>query len=314
MPPETPAGDPRAWAARLLGVQPDVTPDEVRALFRRRLAEEDFLSPPTWQQAVAVLTGAEAPAAVRLAAAFEEEERLREEVEAFAVRFFGYAPEERERRWQELADRGGFAPALAARLEQLKPGLAIDPVTGGNGDRADQLAGHVLELFVLRPSERAFRRRVLSQELRQDLTGCRKAVRQLRERYPSLAALQKEWLDELQGGECLQRRAAWVRRWRRRGAAVWAALLYVNDSPFAWWLILVLFGSGVSLVTSRQHNPTKVPSRTHSRSPADAAREGGEPARQEELDRLLEKLRKQREQKPDRAPASARPESGKEPG
>jgi hypothetical protein len=243
MPPETPAVDSRAWAARQLGVPADTLPAAVRAVFRQRLPDEDFVPPPTWQQAVAVLTGVSPPASVRRAAAEEEEEQLRPEIETFADRFFSYPPEERGRRWQELADRSEFAPALTARLLALEPGLSVSCPGGEEKDEAVAcLAGHVRELFVLRPAERAYRRHVLFQQMQADRAKWQKTAGRLRQAHAGLAALQPEWVGELAEGDRRRRPAAKVRHRPRRRAAAPAERAGSGGGRFPWWAWFLVLG------------------------------------------------------------------------
>jgi hypothetical protein len=215
------------WAAAELGVRPDAPPEEVRAAFLRRLADEEFVPPPSWRWAVEALTrrGPDGPSEARAdaEASRAEEERLREEVEAFTEQFWALAPAERGSSWQHLAARCGFSPPLRARLEQLRPGLDAGPAPrdGTEPPEVVELAAHIQDLFVLRPGPRARARREVLAGIRGriaegnsnptnfaawanrlDLIRVRidewqAAARRLRKRYRALAALETQLLEEV---------------------------------------------------------------------------------------------------------------------
>ncbi len=182
----------RAWTMRQLALDPGATPADVRSIFVQRLAEEDFVPPWRWQQAFSVVhRPAEAAGRVlghgQLFA--DEEERLREEVSAFAGDFFTLGPEERKRRFSQLWEACEPYPALTDWLRELAPWLTLVPAVPED-PRVAELADHVRRLFVLRPGARAGRRRALLQEMQAELSLWEAAADQLCRSQLALASLE----------------------------------------------------------------------------------------------------------------------------
>lgn len=190
------------WAAEQLGLSPHASADEVRAAWLRRLPEEDFVPSSELRWALAALLrrqpegGWEARADEAAFAA--EEERLRDEVEAFAEQFWDLPADERRRRWEKLTDCCAFAPTLRARLRLLEAGLAIDPHTPSEDARVAELASHVRELFVLRPGPRAHARQDILRRMENEREKWKTAVRRLRYACPALASLGADLLNKLE--------------------------------------------------------------------------------------------------------------------
>lgn len=191
------------WAAEQLGLSPDASLDEVRAAWLRRLPAEEFVPSSELRWALAALLrrpsegGWEARADE--AASVTEEEKLRGEVEMFAEQLWDFPAEERRRRWDELSDRCAFAPALRARLRLLEVGLENVPMPNEGEEKAHtiELAGHLCELFVLRPRTRTCARHALLLRMEADKEEWKHAARRLRRAYPKLAALGNDLLDKI---------------------------------------------------------------------------------------------------------------------
>lgn len=191
------------WAAEQLGLKPDASLDEVRAAWLRRLPAEDFVPSSELRWALTALLrrqnegGWEARADE--AAAVAEEERLRSEVEAFTEQFWDISVSERRRRWEQLRDRCAFAPALRARLRLLEAGLddVSIPDKAGERTRTVELAGHLRDLFALRPGVRARARQSLLLDMEGDREEWKHAAHRLRYAYPKLAALGNDLLDKI---------------------------------------------------------------------------------------------------------------------
>jgi hypothetical protein len=189
------------WAVEYLELGPQASAEEVRALWLRRLPADDFVPSSEAHWALAALLSRKTEggweARADEAAAAAEAERLRDEVEAFAQQFWEFPPEERRRRWEGLATRCAFEPALRARLNLLKPGLAVDSARPPGGDAwMVLLARDIREQFVLRPGPRAAARRILLSRIQNDRPW-RVAALRLRQSYPILAALGNDLLDRL---------------------------------------------------------------------------------------------------------------------
>ena len=197
--PDEPARRLR-WAAEQLGLSPHASADEVRAAWLRRLPADDFVpsSESRWALEALLRRQTEGGWEARAdeAASRWEGEQLRGEVEAFAIGFWELPADERRRRWQMLADRCAFAPALRVRLLRLEAGLDIDLREPADKAKVSELAGHVRELFVLRPGPRARARRALLHRMRDNWNEWRIASQRLRHGYPALAALGNDLLDK----------------------------------------------------------------------------------------------------------------------
>jgi hypothetical protein len=229
---EAPLPDLRRWAAVQLELKPNTTPEQVRAALLRRLPEDAFVPPYRCQQAALFLIcpadGAER--ALRQGqAAYDEEGRLRIEVDAFAAEFFKLALRERRQRWQELRGRCAFSTPLTARLEGLEKGLdvALDNISA---TAVRELAVRICDLFVLRPVPRAMQRQELFRDMRMNAARWQAPARQLQKQAPQVAGLAPVLVQELAG---------WKKRWSKAVTSgafllVFSALIYV----------LIFVGSG----------------------------------------------------------------------
>lgn len=191
------------WAAEQLQLSPHASADEVRAAWLRRLRADDFVPTSESRWAVEALLQRQPEGGWMTkadeAASRWEEERLRGEVEAFALGFWDMPTDERRQRWQMLMQRCAFAPALCARLRRLEAGLHVDSSNPIDGKKVIELVGHVRELFVLRPGPRARARQALLHRMRANWNEWRIPAHRLRYAYPALAALGKDLLDKLRG-------------------------------------------------------------------------------------------------------------------
>ncbi|MBW3539396.1 MAG: hypothetical protein KY476_03930 [Planctomycetes bacterium] len=122
---------------------------------------------------------------------FAEEERLRASVNAFSAEFFSLPPAQRRAKSDELLEACQSHPPLKHRLSRLSTGLDIDlRVIAVEAPRVRELGRLLCDLHVLRPPERAERRRAaLASIERDDPRAWAKAARRLRKAYPPLARI-----------------------------------------------------------------------------------------------------------------------------
>jgi hypothetical protein len=202
--------DARRWACTTLGVAEDATADEVRVTFLKQVGEADFFPAPDSVIAWQALVGA-AAANPRTACIVAEKSNdlLRESVESFAGQFFDIAVHERVQQWFDLNARCQSSAALVARLDALSAGLHIDrqaalanttPATGPETETAASerdLAKTILELFLLRPVDRAERQQELLSAWQADLKKWQNAARKFKKQQPKIAALDVDFIDIL---------------------------------------------------------------------------------------------------------------------
>jgi hypothetical protein len=191
------APDLKRWAADQLGLEPEAPPAEAGAALLRRLPAVGFVPPPAWQEALHLLRDGTPPGGLALLGV---EDRLRREVDDFAVEFFTLPVAERRQCWQGLAARCAFSPPLTARLRALEPGLRADagkPIDGN--PRLVRLAGQVRELFVLGPAARAVQRQALLRDLDGDLAEWVAVAGELRTRHGAVADLEPELIAQILG-------------------------------------------------------------------------------------------------------------------
>jgi hypothetical protein len=238
----------RRWACEQIGVDAKATLTEARAALLRQLSESDFVPPSLWPQALAILEGKRHPAA-EAAALREQQEMLRNAVEAFAGRFWSFSVDERRRRWEDLHGACVVAPALRARLGELERGLDVRPMEADSPQTAD-LVQSLQELFVLRPAERAARRRELLRRAEHE-PSWNHTVAVIRKRYSTLAALHPGLLDKPMDADSRQQRQAALQKalFRPRRQRI-----LVTPSPsgkksgFAWGtIVLVAVLGGIRL-------------------------------------------------------------------
>lgn len=207
-----PRSDLRAWAAAQLGAAA-----ETRAALLRRLATDAFCPTSAADYAQRVL--AEAPIVAsadlgRQQALAELEADLRGEVESLTRHLFALPATTRRRRWQELRQRCGPFPALAARVADLERGLDADPAEL-DGPLAT-LAEMLCELFALPPTARARRRRALLAQLSGEESMWATTAEDLQARYPRYAALDPPLVTTLAGARTRTARVRAVARARAK--------------------------------------------------------------------------------------------------
>jgi hypothetical protein len=203
--------NPKLWAGEVLGLNPEAPRAELRAEYLRKLADAEFLPPPSWPQAFAALGQGQAANQVQPLAGpllEAEEEHWRDAVEAFAAEFFLLDSSQRQGRWTQLQEGSSWSRTLSARLRELKRGLAVEPPSAsGASPEVLKLAAHLCTLFPLRPRERAERRHEVLERLKatsdEDPDAWRAAAATLRKQHPALVELEPVLVDKL---------AAWKKR------------------------------------------------------------------------------------------------------
>jgi hypothetical protein len=264
------------WAAEELGVAAGAAPDVVRGAFLRRLAETDFVPPPAALRAYRHLAEGRPLRAENACAEhvlLAEEDRLRTEVEDFAEQFFTLAPPERRQRWLALTERCRWSPPLAARLLGLEAGLGVDLSEVPDADPlAARLARQVGELFVLRPADRAQRRRAFLARMGGEADAWERAARRLDESHPAVASLAPELLDRLMEWSATQKELARARKRPRRGASAAGTSGPSGGSGggrFPWYVIFFIIMGLSWLVRSADRRPAPAPSYDRFRPPAE---------------------------------------------
>jgi hypothetical protein len=239
----------RRWAAEQLSVPETANVAEARTALLRCLPECDFVPPPPWLRAVAILAGRQLPGAGgragEAAVWHEEAQRLRDEVEAFAEQFWTFSIAERRRQWEQLRSTCAGVPALNARLERLERGLDVRPAQpDGDGPLVVELVSGLPQLVVLRPAERANRRRALLRAAENDMAGWQSAAFRVQSWYPSIAELEPTLLAELAlGGSRRQERARMVQdlfRPRRRVVENTAPAPEGPKLGYGWVVVVML--------------------------------------------------------------------------
>jgi hypothetical protein len=259
------------WAAEHLEVNPGATPDEVRADWLQRLPMLDFVPPSEDRAALAALLrrqreGGWEASADQQAYAWEEEQ-LRGEVEAFAQQFWEILPDERRRRWEELANRCAFAPTLRARLSMLEAGLTVDSrEQPGENALVIGLGRHIREQFVLRPGPRAVARQLLLSRI-QEHGEWTVAARHLRHVYPALASLGSDLLNRLRTETPQLPHLDFAASRRQHAPQPATANTGESQSPWRlmWFLVVVavtilrLFSTAFKGDSSSPSQPVRVP-------------------------------------------------------
>ncbi len=181
-------------AAAALGLPPGADADAARAAFLRRLAAEDFAPPEATVAAANALTGADLPLTPDAVAA--EAEAFRGEVETFAADYWSLPPADRRARWADLSVRCRDGQT-AAYLRHLEGGLGVEAVPQSD-PAAEELAGLVRELFLLRPRPRAVRRAEWLAARSANEASWADAVRRLRTEAPAIVSLDPSLIDRLE--------------------------------------------------------------------------------------------------------------------
>jgi hypothetical protein len=199
--------DLKNLAARRLGLpEPSSanTPEAVRSAFLRRLSEADFQPVPADVGAFLVLSGRQGGERTRLEAELrrQDEERLDVEVETFAAGFFDIPVGQRRLKWALLSKSCLGNSRLSARLNGLEAGLDVDPAVVHDPTRGvDALVSTIFDLFRLDPRSRTRLRQIRASALRADREKSglflTMAARRLKERFPRVAALAPELIEQL---------------------------------------------------------------------------------------------------------------------
>ena len=254
----------RQWARHQFGLADDAPTD--RAALLRQLSEEAFSPPPGMDYAARLLCGTAENAAFDLGlqeAQRELENQCREEVETFARNFFALPVRLRWSRYEELQARCTSFPALAVRLEMLRPGLNLDPAELEGP--AGQLAGMLCELFVLAPGPRAARRRELLADLEGEKGFWESTAGYLKKRSPRIAELDPVFLSAFLDREDREERARSARKARAAKPAVPTGSDGGGGGSWSWgWLaIMVIIGiiRAASSSSSNSYRPPQEPFR-----------------------------------------------------
>jgi hypothetical protein len=194
----------RSWAAERLGVAPDAPPERLRTEFLSRLPGEDFQPSAELRHSFILLDDTIKEGTKQRCAALHarqaEQERLEAEVEAFAQAFWSTPRSTRLEHWDQLMTAANRSPRARARLEHLRPALAVDSPSGRLDDKnVAELLEQLQALAVCVPFEQAALRRTFLAD-RQEKASWRTAVKQVRDQFPQLAALQEDFLKTLATG------------------------------------------------------------------------------------------------------------------
>jgi hypothetical protein len=187
----------RRHAADQLGVPADADPADARSAFLRRLPAAGFCPPPPLCAAAATLAGQPIPGAAGVLAEPDDED-LAAEVDAFSREFWTLRPDIRRGRWQDLLDRSTADPRLSGRVRRLEAGVDLRDATGVPGpQRQREVVGMIQTLFVMRPIDRAARRRELLDSLPPPAAAWEQAARHVERDLPAHAALEPAVLERL---------------------------------------------------------------------------------------------------------------------
>lgn len=245
------------FAARTLGLEPGIPPDEVRAALLQRLRDEDYVLDPVSHEAVLVCSGRPESLAPRLA-----EAAARAEFEAFTAAYFDLPVGERRDRWVALATACVPYEPLSERLRLLEHGLDIDrQAILPASPLVDRLIAHALELYLLRPAPRAARRRELVASLQYDPAigkrVVRRARRTLRKTCPAVAKLVPEFLNDLDGRKTLRPKRrpsrdpfSMIRNLISKAAARWPTLFVLLMLPVLLIFLGMFFGLIIVMITT----------------------------------------------------------------
>jgi hypothetical protein len=192
----------RRWALAELDLQPGMSNDEARRILFQRLSDVDFVPPGGWDGALRVAGIAPCDGAldspVFMPARRAAEESLRSEVEAFALKFFALTPDIRTAQYQELLKQCAGAPAVAARLEGLRPALELPrELPNGQPDEVADLLDQACRLFVLPRQERASRRLAFVKQCRLNLVQWQRPAKIVQTKFARYAALEPALFREL---------------------------------------------------------------------------------------------------------------------
>lgn len=192
--PDTPVSSvSRTAAADMLGVPPEMTPTEARAVFLKRLQTADFQPPEQWCAGYTVLSATEPAGGLRFGAAAIEQARrdeLRRDVDEFIRDYWSLDCAPRKARWNSLWQRCTGNHAIRKHLQHLSAALNLAFVVFDNSERPlAKIAQCIQETFPLWPYERLARRREWLLALPEYARPWSDAAKQLENDFPSLADL-----------------------------------------------------------------------------------------------------------------------------
>jgi hypothetical protein len=195
------SGYSSAVLSNLLGISGANSEEEQIRVLLWQLDQADYLPPPVWHEAIAIVTGREQidweTADVSFPALREEsEEKLRLEIEDFVTRFAALVPRERRAEWNELLRRSQAWPQFAKRLRLLEPGLEFAlPIAGlDEATHIDRLLQCIAQLFPLDVLARHRLIGELLQPMRGDPHQWRSAVFELGRTHPQAVNLVPEFV------------------------------------------------------------------------------------------------------------------------
>jgi hypothetical protein len=253
------------WARETLRIPLETPEKEVHALLLDRLEEADFVPSPDWSQAIRQLAGA-APRRVLRPSTYDaflahDEERLRDEVDAFAARFFDSPPSERRQRWAGLLARCEWSAPLEARLRWLEVGLdVVWPKCNFPSDDVRLLIEHVGEAFVLSPGHRDALHRDFWRKIAKKgsvSSVWRHVVHLVRKSYSDVARLDPEFLDALARGS----RAGGLLFWDAKASKTPRAAPEPvagggrSGGTFPWWIGIILAMSLARACPNSERSP-----------------------------------------------------------
>ena len=256
------------WAQDRLEAPTDVSENQLKSRFFACLEDEDFvpdeaLAPAfrVLQSAVRGSTDGEDPKPFRR----EQEEKLQDDIEAFAREMLKIAVPQRREQWRELVERAEGAAKLQNRLQRLRLGLDVDLAEVDKSDEAAvELAWRAAELFPLRPLARAVRRHRILQSWDAEPKKWEVAARRFSQRYPELAQLAPELISRLSQHSQETRQKKQVKKRQKRQQAtphqVFQQQPASANASSAWRILLplvaILVGVAIA-VLSRGRSSSK---------------------------------------------------------
>lgn len=233
----------RRWALEQLDLRRDLPPAEARPRLLKQLSGMDFMPPAGWDSALRASGIASANAdfgtPALVPARRGAEEMLREDVEAFAARFFSLSPNARIAHYQEVAARCAGTPGVLARLEGLRPALELPcELPADQPPEVVELLEQVRRLAVLPRHQRAGRRWMVLKECRRRPGQCREAADIIQKQFAQYAALDAALFRELTMGGDREKLRQRIARQRRRALRKVRPpkLVTKTSSGNPWWI------------------------------------------------------------------------------
>lgn len=252
----------RRWAL-LQCDSADQPVEQARGSLLAKLAAADFMPAPDFDCALRVTGVAPCdkqpgnPSYVPAARACEE--LLRAKVDAFAREFFKLPIEARDARFQKLLAACSHTPALAARLEALRPALDLPPALAATeSGEVNELLRQARALFVLPRQERASRRLALLRQCQEAPSVWEKAAQAAQRTQTRIAALEPVLIRELStstGRDKLRAKVARQRRmWTSKVRAKQAVVRNSRNNSWPIWVgIMVVLSIVRGVVSTTSH-------------------------------------------------------------